>query len=54
MRSNSKSKADLISEIDRLIKNKPAIYDRCDLLSIINKIEKLIDEYRTSSENILE
>ena len=36
----------LVDDIDNLIKNKPAIYDRSDLISILNKISGRIEEWR--------
>jgi len=37
---------ELVDDIDNLIKNKPAIFDRSDLISTLNKITGRIEEWR--------
>jgi hypothetical protein len=37
---------ELVDDIDSLIKNKPAIFDRSDLISTLNKISDRIEEWR--------
>jgi hypothetical protein len=37
---------ELVDDIDNLIKNKPAIFDRSDLISTLNKISGRIEEWR--------
>jgi len=35
-----------VDDIDSLVKNKPAIFDRSDLISILNKIDDCVQEWR--------
>jgi len=37
---------ELVDDIDNLIKNKPAIFDRSDLISTLNKISGRIEQWR--------
>jgi hypothetical protein len=55
LRKNAPTKTQrMVDSIDNLIQNKPAIYDRSDLISILNNISAIISEWRKENDPFYE